>query len=116
IVGSLGAADQALVFALLTILLVLVFIGYPAVLETLAGGRTLGKLAMGLRVVRDDGGPIRFRHALTRALVATALEWPGLLLVPVTWLASLWLLLVNPQGQRLGGLLAGPTVIPERTP
>ena len=116
IFGSFGAADQALVFALLTILLVLVFIGYPAVLETLTGGRTLGKLAMGLRVVRDDGGPIRFRHALTRALVATALEWPGLLLVPVTWLASLWIMLVNPQGKRLGDLMAGTIVIHERTP
>src|SRR5438046_4964747 len=116
IFGSFGAADQALVFALLTILLVLVFIGYPAVLETVTGGRTLGKLAMGLRVVRDDGGSIRFRHALTRALVATALEWPGILLVPVTWVVSLWIMLVNPQGKRLGDLMAGTIVIHERTP
>src|SRR2546423_10284091 len=116
IFGSFGAADQALVFALLTILLVLVFIGYPAVLETLTGGRTLGKLAMGLRVVRDDGGPIRFRPALTRALVRTALEWPGLLMPPVTWVASLWTMLVNPQGKRLGDLMAGTIVIHERTP
>jgi len=114
--ASIGAADEALVVTLLTIMFALVFIGYPTLLETLTGGRTLGKLAMGLRVVRDDGGPIRFRHALTRALVATALEWPGLLLVPVTWVVSLWTMLVNPQGKRLGDLMAGTIVIHERTP
>src|SRR5207247_5439487 len=109
-------ADGALVGAGGVVILALVFIGYPTALETLTGGRTLGKLAMGLRVVRDDGGPIRFRHALTRALVRTTLEWPGLLMPPVTWVASLWTMLVNPQGKRLGDLMAGTIVIHERTP
>jgi len=111
-----GLTDTALLVAAITIIFILVFIGYPAVLETLTGGRTLGKLAMGLRVVRDDGGPIRFRHALTRALVRTTLEWPGVLLAPVTWVVSLWTMLVNPQGKRLGDLMAGTIVIHERTP
>ena len=57
---------------------VVVLIGYPAAMETFLRGRTLGKLVLGLRVVRDDGGPIRFRQALTRALVGASLEWPGL--------------------------------------
>jgi uncharacterized RDD family membrane protein YckC len=114
--AALGAADEALIGTLLTLMFVIVFIGYPALLETLTSGRTLGKLAMGLRVVRDDGGPIRFRHALTRALVAAALEWPGVLLIPVTWVVSLWIMLVNPQGKRLGDLMAGTIVIHERTP
>jgi uncharacterized RDD family membrane protein YckC len=111
-----GFTDGALAAAAVVVLLTAVFIGYPVLLETLTGGRTLGKLAMGLRVVRDDGGPIRFRHALTRALVRTALEWPGLLMPPVTWVASLWTMLVNPQGKRLGDLMAGTIVIHERTP
>ncbi len=116
VAGSTGLVDSALVVAGAVVILALVFIGYPTVLETLTGGRTLGKLAMGLRVVRDDGGPIRFRHALTRALVRTALEWPGVLLFPVTWVASLWVMLVNPRGKRLGDLMAGTIVIHERTP
>jgi uncharacterized RDD family membrane protein YckC len=113
---AVGVTDNALIAAALVVLIAAVFVGYPTVLETLTGGRTLGKLAMGLRVVRDDGGPIRFRHALTRALVRTALEWPGLLMPPVTWVASLWTMLVNPQGKRLGDLMAGTIVIHERTP
>jgi len=31
-------------------------------METVTRGRTLGKIALGLRVVRDDGGPIVFRQ------------------------------------------------------
>ena len=46
-----------------------VVVGYPLVMETLTRGRTLGKMAIGLRTVRDDGGPIRFRQALVRALL-----------------------------------------------
>jgi uncharacterized RDD family membrane protein YckC len=111
-----GFADVALFVAGTVVVSATVLVGYPAGLETLTHGRTVGKLVMGLRVVRDDGGPIRFRHALTRALVRVALEWPGLLLPPVTWVASLWTMLVNPQGKRLGDLAAGTIVIHERTP
>jgi uncharacterized RDD family membrane protein YckC len=111
-----GLADQALEAAGVIVVAVIVFVGYPALLETLTSGRTAGKFAMGLRVVRDDGGPVRFRHALTRALVRVALEWPGFVLPPITWVASLWTMLINRQGKRLGDLMAGTIVIHERTP
>lgn len=111
-----GAADGALAIALFTILVVLVLIGYPAGCETLFRGRTLGKLAVGIRVVRVDGGPIRFRHAFTRALVGVALEWPGLVLLPLTWAVSLGTMLAQPQGRRIGDLAAGTLVIHDRTP
>lgn len=95
---------------------VTVFIGYPVLIETLSGGRSVGKLAMGLRVVRVDGGPIRFRHALTRYLVGTAVEWPGLIIPPVGWLVCLVVMIANPAGRRLGDLAAGTFVLHERTP
>src|ERR687890_863415 len=50
-----GGADVAAFQALLIAEIVLVLAGYPIVFEWLSRGRTLGKLAMGLRVVRDDG-------------------------------------------------------------
>jgi uncharacterized RDD family membrane protein YckC len=112
--GSL--ADDALAIAVFTICVVLVLIGYPALSETLFRGRTLGKLALGLRVVRIDGGPIRFRHAFTRALVSVTLEWPGLILAPLTWALSLGTMLAQPQGRRIGDLAAGTMVIHDRTP
>lgn len=111
-----NAADTALAIALYTIVVVVVVIGYPSASETLFRGRTPGKLAVGLRVVRLDGGPIRFRHAFTRALVGVALEWPGLILVPLTWAVSLGTMLAQPQGRRIGDLAAGTLVIHDRTP
>jgi uncharacterized RDD family membrane protein YckC len=111
-----GLADGALFAGIFVVLLAIVLIGYPVGCEQLFRGRTLGKLALGLRVVRDDGGPIRFRHSLTRALVGVAVEWPGMVLPLVTWLASLGTMLANPRGKRLGDLAAGTIVIHERTP
>lgn len=113
---GLVQVDAELFSATFIVLLALVVVGYPVVLETLAGGRTLGKLALGLRVVRDDGGPIRFRQAMTRGLVAAAVEWPGLLAPPLTWLACVWTMTVSPQGKRLGDYAAGTLVIHDRTP
>ena len=109
------AADEALEAGFQIAAVVLVLVGYPVTTETLLRGRTLGKLAMGLRVVRDDGGPIGFRHALTRGLVGVALEWPGLVL-GLTWIVSLTTMLAQPRGKRLGDLAAGTIVIHERTP
>lgn len=92
------------------------FVVYPVLVETLTGGRSVGKLALGLRVVREDGGPIRFRHALTRNLVGLAVEWPGLVMLSAAWLICLAHMLANPQGRRFGDLAAGTIVIHERTP
>ncbi|MFG2038396.1 RDD family protein [Dactylosporangium sp. NPDC048998] len=108
--------DGGLGQALMVIDLTLVLVGYPVFWETLLRGRTPGKLAMGLRVVRDDGGPIRFRHALARSLVGLAIEWPGLLFPVASWLAGLGVLMLNPSGKRIGDLVAGTIVIHERTP
>jgi uncharacterized RDD family membrane protein YckC len=110
------ALDDALASTLVTVSVVLALIGYPVLLETTTRGRTLGKMMIGLRVVRDDGGPVTFRHALTRTLVALAIEWPGVLGAPITWLATIWTMIASPQGKRLGDHVAGTMVIHERTP
>ena len=64
-----GNADDAIIGVAMTVLIALVSVGLPTAMETLTRGRSVGKLATGLRTVRDDAGPIGFRHALTRALV-----------------------------------------------
>lgn len=108
--------DEAFQRAMGVLGLVVVLVLYPTLLETLNGGRTIGKIAVGLRVVREDGGPVRFRHALTRCLVGVAVEWPGLVLPLVTWLAGLGAMLSDPRSRRLGDLAAGTLVIHDRTP
>lgn len=108
-------ADEAIANAAQLALVIVVFIGYPTVFHSALRGRTPGKLAMGLRVVSADGGPITFRQSLIRSLVGAALEWPGVLLT-FSWLLSLVLLTGSPRSQRLADLAAGTIVIHERTP
>jgi uncharacterized RDD family membrane protein YckC len=110
----LGVADQAAATALVLILLLLVFLGYPLTLETVLRGRTLGKMAMGLRVVRDDAGPITFRQALVRAVSGFALERPGIMLVGLGPALAFCVMLFSGTGKRIGDMAAGTVVIQER--
>jgi uncharacterized RDD family membrane protein YckC len=105
-----GATDEALGAAILLVTLVSVIMGYPVLFETLTRGRSPGKMALGLRVVRDDGGPVRFRHALVRALVQIVDFF--ILVGAVGVIASLG----SAKGKRLGDMLAGTVVIRERVP
>ena len=115
IVGGIASAvsldvSAAASGALGILVLVLVLIVYPVGCETLTRGRTPGKAVMGLRVVRDDGGPIGFRQALVRGLAGAFLERPGITL----FIAGVVTSLLNAQGKRLGDLLAGTVVLRER--
>jgi len=101
-------ADEAIASVATTVLLVLVFVALPTALETLTRGRSVGKFATGLRTVRDDAGPIAFRHALTRALVGVVEIW---MLVGVPALISG---LLSSKGKRLGDHAAGTYVVRER--
>src|SRR4051794_28284764 len=67
--------DPAMFGAVMIVLLVLVMVGYPVLFESLSRGRSLGKLALGLRVVADDGSPERFRQALFRGLAGLVEFW-----------------------------------------
>src|SRR4051794_28368417 len=65
-------SDLAGTFVLLMVLAVL--IGYPVLTTVLCHGRTFGKMIMGLRVLRDDGGPASFTAVLMREGVGVLLE------------------------------------------
>jgi uncharacterized RDD family membrane protein YckC len=103
-----GTIDDAAASALYLTIAVLVLVGVPVTVETLTRGRTLGKLVMGLRTVRDDGGPIRFRHALVRGL----LEFVEVFLL--FGVPALFSSLISAQGKRLGDVVAGTYVVRER--
>jgi uncharacterized RDD family membrane protein YckC len=84
---------------------ILCIFGYPCLAETL-WGRTLGHSMMGLRVVTEEGGPVRFRHAAIRS----ALQIVDFFLVPVGVVAVVSVL-AGQKDQRLGDRLAGTLVI-----
>nr|WP_202129341.1 RDD family protein [Rathayibacter rathayi] len=100
------AASGAVAIAALVVAVVIV----PVTVETASRGRSLGKLAVGARVVRDDGGSIGFRHALVRGLT-------GVLEIVMTFggLAAV-VGLLSCRSRRLGDVLAGTHSQLERVP
>ncbi|HEY5247160.1 MAG TPA: RDD family protein [Dermatophilaceae bacterium] len=101
-------ADDALIGVATTVILVLVTVVLPTTLETLTRGRSVGKFATGLRTVRDDAGPVGFRHALTRALVGFVEIW---MLFGVPALVSG---MMSSKSKRLGDYATGTYVVRER--
>ncbi|MER7765189.1 RDD family protein [Streptomyces sp. NPDC097619] len=110
LVSATSSLDDAARAAVQVVLFLVVLVGVPIAVETLSHGRSLGKLACGLRVVRDDGGPVRFRHALVRGAMGVV----ELLLTfgTIACIASL----VSERGRRLGDVFAGTLVVRERVP
>jgi uncharacterized RDD family membrane protein YckC len=107
---TLTQLDPALSGAILIIFTILALLGYPIAFETATRGRSLGKMAMGLRVVSDDGGPERFRQALFRALAGLIEIWA------FTGGPAVICSLLSQRGKRLGDVFAGTVVISERGP
>ncbi len=110
----IGLANRGLPSGVTVALVVFVVFGvvflYPLVMETLTRGKTLGKMAMGLRVVTVEGAPIRFRHALLRALLLLV----ELFVFPPGGALAVICILVSSRDQRLGDVVAGTIVIRER--
>ena len=98
----LGAVGGVIVFAM--------FWGYYMVSEVTANGQTLGKRALGLRVIKEGGYPIGFADAAIRNLVRIVD------FLPFFYGVGLLCMMVNRNWQRLGDLAAGTIVIKtERT-
>ena len=110
IVFTSGGLDQALRTALITVSLVFSFVIAPMTVEVATHGRSVGKLAVGGRIVRDDGGATQVRHAFIRALT-------GVVEIYMTFggLAAL-VGLLNSRSKRLGDLIAGTYSQLERVP
>lgn len=101
-------SDGALAHVALIGTLIAVFLVLPTAVETLTRGRSLGKLAMGLRTVRDDAGPITAQHAFVRALIGIV-EIYAFSGVPAFFSAML-----STKGKRLGDYAAGTYVVRSR--
>ncbi|MFV2039309.1 MAG: RDD family protein, partial [Acidimicrobiales bacterium] len=105
---SPGSQTFAVVIAVVLVF-VLVF-GYWIALETLWRGKTVGKAALGLRVVTIEGAPVTFRHAAIRAIVGII----DFFLPPLGPVAVVSVL-ASRRDQRLGDLAAGTIVLRERS-
>jgi uncharacterized RDD family membrane protein YckC len=104
--GAKMPADVVLLaFALLTLVGLVIDFVYFVVSEAISGGRSLGKRAIGLRVVGDDGFPLGGRASVVRNLLRAVDILPG------SYVFGLFAMLASPRGQRLGDLAAGTLVV-----
>ncbi|MCR2785238.1 MULTISPECIES: RDD family protein [unclassified Microbacterium] len=92
------------------VVMVMVMVVIPTAVETATRGRSLGKLAIGARIVRVDGGASGFRQALIRALVGVFELW--FTAGAVAGIVGAF----TPRSERLGDLLAGTYSERTRTP
>ncbi len=82
--------------------------GYGAFCEGFFNGQTVGKHAMGIRVVSERGVPISGAQAVLRNLVGSV---DGV--VPFFYQTALASMILSPKFQRLGDLAAGTMVVVE---
>ena len=100
LIAAFGWEDAQSAALAITVLVVCIVI-IPTTVELLSRGRSLGRLAVGARIVRDDGGAIGFRHAFIRSLLAVIEIY-----VSLGGIAAL-VGLLGGRSKRLGDLVAG---------
>jgi uncharacterized RDD family membrane protein YckC len=78
---------------------------YPVLFEVYFGGMTPGKKMLGLRVINDDGTPIRWAASIIRNLVR-AVDF-----LPMLYTLGLACMLFNRNFKRVGDMAAGTLVV-----
>jgi uncharacterized RDD family membrane protein YckC len=111
--GSVGHFE-GLTLAILLLTEFTVSTGYFIFWEMVTGGRSPGKLLVGLRVVRRNGLPIDLRSSVVRNLMR-AVD-----MLPAEYLVGIISILLSSSGERLGDHIAGTIVLrldrPESAP
>lgn len=101
----LAAASTCAALAMESLLIVMTFALLGGYIMLEVSGRSPGKLAVGLRVVRLDGGFIRPRESFVRNVVRIVDFLPSFYLLGVV------VMVLDPLDRRLGDLLAGTVVV-----
>ncbi len=102
------SGDSGYVVAVYFVLVFLVLFAYDIVFETWNQGRTIGKLAAGIRVVRTSGQPVNFLTSAVRNLIRIVD------FLPAFYTIGMIAVVVTPKNQRLGDLAANTYVVRER--
>jgi uncharacterized RDD family membrane protein YckC len=105
-VSSLGVWAAAL----LVLVVFAIYWGYFVLLETIWSGQTIGKRLMKLRVIREDGRPVRFFEVFVRNLLRLLVDF----MPPGTYAIGVVSIIFSSQSKRIGDFVAGTVVIKER--
>ncbi len=102
--GEMKALVEVIVVLISTFCVFIYFIAS----ETLMKGQTIGKMAVGIRVMMVDGTPLTFLAAVYRSLILAAD-----LALPFIGLTSMF---VTPKRQRVGDMASGTLVVYDGRP
>ena len=102
-----GPGAGMLLIAIFGLAVFLVTGGYYMLFEILWNGQTPGKRVLGLRVIRENGYPIRPVDAVVRNLVRIV-DW-----LPFWYGVGLLTMLLNARARRLGDFASGTLVVRE---
>jgi uncharacterized RDD family membrane protein YckC len=108
--GIYVTSAPGVVRAVVRVLFFLVLFGYDIPFEVLNGGRTIGKLAAGIRVVGAVGEPVGFLASAIRTILRIVD------FLPVAYVAGVICMVATKRDQRLGDLAAGTIVVRDRFP
>lgn len=98
---------QLWAFAILSLIIFFVYVGYFTFFETLWQGQTPGKRKAKIRVIRDDGRPVGLPQAALRALLRPVddLLFIGMLMI-----------ILGQREKRIGDWVAGTLVVQDEAP
>lgn len=102
-----GGPGVVLVFAVVVLAGFIITAGYFIFFEIVWSGQTPGKRLVGLRVIRENGYPIRPVDAVIRNLVRYV-DW-----LPAAYGVGLLVMLLNGRARRLGDFASGTIVVRE---
>ena len=87
-----------------------IYWGYFVLFETLWNGQTPGKRLMRLRVVREDGRPVRFFEVFVRNLIRLLIDMQPAL----SYAIGVVSIIFSARSKRVGDFVAGTVVVKER--
>jgi uncharacterized RDD family membrane protein YckC len=102
---SSGDAAGWIILAVWFVWSFLVLFGYDIAFETLNRGRSIGKMAVGIRVVRVGGNPVGFVTSSVRNLLRIVD------FLPLFYAVGIVSVLASQRNQRLGDMAAGTLVV-----
>lgn len=100
--------DSSIPVAVTIILLFIINWGYFFVFEFFSGGRTIGKKAVGIRVIQENGHSITLLASFIRNLIRLIDS------LPTAYLVGMLMIFFHSKHKRLGDLVAGTIVVHER--
>jgi uncharacterized RDD family membrane protein YckC len=83
---------------------------YPVLFEVLRDGQTIGKKALGLRVINANGTPVTWTASIVRNLLRVVDS------LPFAYGFGVAALLIDPHNRRIGDMVAGTLVVHTEAP